>query len=231
MRLEELNWLDVENYLKKDDRLILALGACEQHGYLSLLTDVKIPMALADAASQQTGVLVAPPLNFGASPYFLAYPGTFSLSASTLLDVVEDLVRSAYRHGFRRLLLLNGHGGNDAARARLYEVANDLPNLRLSWYAWWLSNSVLDVAQKHELRTFHAGWLEAFSFTRVADLPPGEKLPPHAPGLMGAEEARKVYGDGVFGGRYSVDPSIMDCLLYTSPSPRDGLLSRMPSSA
>jgi creatinine amidohydrolase len=210
MRFEDLNWFDVETYLKQDDRLMLVLGACEQHGYLSLLSDVKIPMALADAASQQTGVLVAPPLNFGASPYFLAYPGTFSLRASTLLDVVEDLLRSAYRHGFRRILALNGHGGNDASRARLYEVLNDLPSLRLAWYAWWQSHSVLDVAQKHELRTFHAGWIEAFSFTRVADLPPGEKLPPRVPGLMGAEEARRVYGDGVFGGRYSVDQSIMD---------------------
>ena len=49
MRSEDLNWMDVENYLKTDDRLMLVTGACEQHGYLSLLTDVKIPMALATA--------------------------------------------------------------------------------------------------------------------------------------------------------------------------------------
>ena len=51
MRIEDLNWMDVEGYLKHDDRLILVIGACEQHGYLSLLSDVKIPLALADAAS------------------------------------------------------------------------------------------------------------------------------------------------------------------------------------
>ena len=79
MRFEELNWFDIENYLKGEDRLMFVLGACEQHGYLSLLSDVKIPLALADAASQQTGVLVAPPINFGSSPYFLSYPGTLSL--------------------------------------------------------------------------------------------------------------------------------------------------------
>ena len=61
MRIEDLNWMDVEEYLKHDDRLILVLGTIEQHGYLSLATDVKIPMALADAASVKTGVLVAPP--------------------------------------------------------------------------------------------------------------------------------------------------------------------------
>jgi creatinine amidohydrolase len=210
MRYEELNWFDVEHYLQGEDRLILVLGSCEQHGYLSLLTDVKIPLALADAASQQSGVLVAPPLNFGSSPYFLAYPGTLSLRASTLLDLVEDLVRSAYSQGFRRMLLLNGHGGNDPARARLFELANQLDDLRLAWYAWWTSHSVQAVAQAHSLRPSHASWLEAFPFTKVSDLPPGEKIPPRVPGLMNAEEARRVYEDGVFGGPYEVEQSIMD---------------------
>lgn len=209
MRFEDLNWFDVENYLQHDDRLLLVLGSCEQHGYLSLLSDVKIPLALADAASQKSGVLVAPPLNFGCSPYFLAYPGTLSLRVSTLLDVVEDMVRSIYRQGFRRILLLNGHGGNEAARNRLYEVADDLPDLRLAWYSWWLAHSVQEVARQCGLKPSHASWLEAFSFTRVADLPPGEKIPPYVPGLMGAAEARQVYGDGVFGGPYAAEDSIM----------------------
>jgi creatinine amidohydrolase len=94
MRFEELNWFDVQEYLLREDRLMLVLGSCEQHAYLSLLTDTKVPLALADAASQQTGVLVAPPLSFGCSPYFMAYPGTMSLRLSTLLDLVEDLVCS-----------------------------------------------------------------------------------------------------------------------------------------
>lgn len=209
MRFEDLNWFDVENYLQHDDRLLLVLGSCEQHGYLSLLSDVKIPLALADAASQKSGVLVAPPLNFGSSPYFLAYPGTLSLRVSTLLDVVEDLVRSVYRQGFRRILLLNGHGGNEAARNRLFEVADDLSDLRIAWYSWWLAHSVQEVARQNGLKPSHASWLEAFSFTRVADLPPGEKIPPYVPGLMGAAEARQVYGDGVFGGPYAAEDSIM----------------------
>lgn len=210
MRIDDLNWMDVEKYLQQDDRLMLVLGACEQHGYLSLLCDVKIPMALADAASQQTDVLVAPPLNFGVSPYFLKYPGTLSLRVSTLLDITEDLIRSAYGHGFRRILVLNGHGGNDAARSRMYELANELPNLRLGWYAWWTSHSVVDTAQKHGLKPSHASWLEAFPFTIVGDMPSGEKIPPRVPGLMGAAEAREVYGDGVFGGPYTADRSVMD---------------------
>ncbi len=212
MRFEELNWFDVENYLKDDDRLMLVLGACEQHGYLSLLTDSKIPLSLADAASKNSGVLVGPVLNFGASPYFLAYPGTISLRVSTLLDLAEDLVRSLYNQGFRRILILNGHGGNDPVRGRLYEIANQLPNLQLAWHAWWNSHAVESIAQEHELKPYHAGWFEAFSFCQVTDLPAGSKTPPHVSGLLGAEEARKVYGDGVFGGLYQVDDAIMQQL-------------------
>ncbi len=210
MRTSDLNWMDVEAYLQHDDRIMFVLGACEQHGYLSLLTDVKIPLALADAASQRTGVLVAPPLNFGASPYFLAYPGTLSLRVATLMDLTEDLVRSAYRQGFRRMLILNGHGGNEPVRGRLYEVADQLPELRLRWYAWWTSHSVEQVALNHGLKPSHANWLEAFPFTIVGDLPETPKPPPYIPGLMGAEEARQVYGDGSFGGPYRAESAIMN---------------------
>jgi len=209
MRIEDLNWMDVEEYLKHEDRLVLVLGATEQHGYLSLLSDVRIPLALADAASQSTGVLVAPPLNFGCSPYFLAYPGTFSLRVSTLIAAVEDLVRSASGAGFRRILVLNGHGGNSPARAQLAELVNSLPGVQLRWYDWWLSHSVEEVALKHELKPAHANWLEAFPFTLVSELPEGSKVPPSVPGIMDARTAREVYGDGSFGGPYQASEQVM----------------------
>jgi len=210
MRLEDLNWMDVETYLEHDDRLMLITGATEQHGYLSLLTDIRIPLALADSASQKTKVLVAPPLNFGCSPYFLAYPGTLSLRASTMMDVLEDLVRSAHQTGFRRILVVNGHGGNSPARARLREVANSLPELRLNWYDWWLSHSVETVAIKHGLKPTHANWLEAFPFTIVSDLPLEPKTPPRVPEIMDAKTARQLYGDGSFGGPYQASAEIMN---------------------
>ncbi len=216
MRIEELNWFDVEQYLKTENRLMWVLGSCEQHGYLSMLSDVLIPQALADAASQRSGVLVAPPLNFGSSPYFLAYPGTFSLRISTLMDAVEDFLRSAYRHGFRRILILNGHGGNDPVRSRIYELLNELSALQVAWYAWWQSHSVEQVAIQHDLKRAHANWLEAFSFTRVADLPDEEKAPPHVAGLLSADATRQAYGDGSFGGFYQVDNAIMDELFATA---------------
>jgi creatinine amidohydrolase len=210
MRLEDLTWMDVEGYLKGDDRLMLVTGSTEQHAYLSLLTDIKIPLALADAASQQTGVLVAPPLNFGISPYFLAYPGTFSLRVSTFTAVLDDLVRSAAGHGFRKILVINGHGGNLPGRQQLGQVLNELPGLKLDWYDWWLSHSIEDVAQKHGIKPAHANWLEAFPFTMTGEMPGTPKVPPSVPSpVMDAKTTREVYGDGSFGGPYFADQEVM----------------------
>jgi len=214
MRVEELNWMDVQDYLKTSDKIILVVGSTEQHGFLSLLTDVKIPLALADSVSQETGVLVAPPLNFGISPYFLSYPGTISLRVSTFIDVIEDIVWSLYQHGFRRILILNGHSGNDPAKERLVEVANQLVGLRTIWYSWWLSHGVEVIARKNELKPFHASWLEAFPFTKVCDLPIEPKNPPHYQGLLSAEETKEVFGDGSFGGPYEVSPEIMKEIFF-----------------
>lgn len=210
MRFEELNWFDVESYLKRDDRVMIVLGSCEQHGYLSLMSDARIPLAVADAASKQTGVLVAPAVNFGASPYFLRYPGTISLRIATLLDLTEDIVRSLYGYGFQKMLILNGHGGNDPVRGRLYELGNELRDLRIAWYAWWQSHSVESVLKSYDLKAYHAGWIEAFPFNQLGELPDVEKTPPVVPGLTNAVDTKIIFGDGVFGGKYKVNQSIMD---------------------
>jgi len=209
MRFEDLNWMDVEEYLKHDDRLMIVVGACEQHGFLSIMTDVRIPQVLADAASKQTGVLIAPTINFGVSPYFLTYPGTISLRTSTLLQVVEDIIRSVAGVGFKRFVILNGHGGNNSVSDSLVELSNLLPEIRVAWYSWWESHSVAAVAIKHNLTIEHAGWAEAFTFNRVGDLPDKPKISVKTTGLLNAMETRKAYGDGMFGGPYLVDDHIM----------------------
>jgi creatinine amidohydrolase len=127
-----------------------------------------------------------------------------------MIAAVEDIVRSAYGHGFRRILILNGHGGNSPARGHLHEVNNSLPDLKINWYDWWTSHSVEAVAIKHNLKPNHANWLEAFSFTIVGEMPEGDKIPPSVPrAIMDAATVREVYGDGSFGGRYRVDDAIM----------------------
>jgi creatinine amidohydrolase len=210
MRFEQLNWMDIQSYLEHDDRAIIVLGACEQHAYLSLSSDVNVPLALADAASQQSQVLVAPPLNFGCSAYFEAYPGTISLHVETLLAEVRDVLTSLYRVGFRRLLLLNGHGGNELVKGKLYELVNEMPGLNLRWYAWWLSDTVTRIAERHNLKPAHANWLEAFEFNQVAELPVAEKPKPVAISIVDAVKFKEIFGDGSFGGAYQAEVAVMD---------------------
>ena len=112
--------------------------------------------------------------------------------------------------------MINGHGGNDGARNRLYELANELGDMKFAWYAWWESQSVSGVAQRHELKPAHSNWLESFPFTRVSELPGGTKVPPKVTGLLSADQARDAYGDGVFGGPYVADQSIMDEIFSAS---------------
>ncbi len=215
MRISEINWMDVEEYLKNEDRVIVVLGACEQHGYLSLQTDTKIPLALADAASARTNVIIAPELTVGVSPYFLSYPGTLSIRSEIYIQFVGDILSSLYQTGFRRILILNGHSGNNIVRAKLVEMANSLPELKFSWYSWWESNGVQNLAEKYHLAPEHASWMEAFPFTRVADLPAGEKPGVSFTGVLNAAETRAKYGDGSFGGKYQVDDAIMQELFDT----------------
>ena len=213
MRIEDCNWMDVEAYLKKDDRVMLVLGQTEQHGYLSLAIDTRIPVAIADAASQRSGVLVAPALNFGISPYFLSYPGTFSIRVSVYVEFVKDIVRSLYAQGFRRFLAVNGHGGNTPASSALYELANELKDSRFSWYSWWTTDATSRIAKEHNLPTEHANWMEAFPFTRVTDLPEGEKPIVTSNGIHNAQEEREIIGDGSFGGPYQAEGAVMDAIL------------------
>jgi creatinine amidohydrolase len=210
MNLADLTWMEAEEYLKKDDRIMLVLGANEQHGYICLSADIRIPQTLAEAASEKSGVMVAPPLNFGCSSYFTAFPGTISLRVSTLLSAVEDIIRSLYGQGFKRILIVNGHGGNEPAKVFLGELANELQGVVLSWYEWWKAPSVQEVAAAHDLKGYHASWLEAFPFLRTHGMPEGEKQPFETSRILSSRETREKLVDGVYGGPYRVSDQIMD---------------------
>ena len=216
MRLAELNWMEIEAYLQKDDRMMLVLGATEQHGYISIGADVRIPLSLADAASQQSGVLVAPSLNFGCSSYFTKFPGTISLRVKTLVDVVEDMVRSIYGQGFKRLLVVNGHGGNKPAKISLGELANELPDLQIAWYDWYESPSVNAIAKQHNLVGHHASWIEAFPFVRQANMPSGDKPAFETNRILSSDAVKAALVDGVYGGPYHVDEAIMSEIFAAS---------------
>jgi creatinine amidohydrolase len=148
--LEELGWPDVEAYLQDDDRLMLVVGSTEQHGrHLVFASDVWEPWEIARRLSDRTGVLLAPPLTYGMSSHHLGFPGSLTLRPQTLSAVLVDLLESAYEHGFRHILILNGHGGNTPSiHVALADVLNRLPDLKVHASPWWQQPDVKAVVDE-----------------------------------------------------------------------------------
>src|SRR5437764_8006672 len=94
MRIAEMNWMMVEEYLRRDRRCVLPLGSTEQHAYLSLSVDSILSERLAVEAAEPLGVPVFPVLAYGIAPYFHAFPGTITLRAETFFRVVCDFLVS-----------------------------------------------------------------------------------------------------------------------------------------
>src|SRR5436853_1859358 len=123
MRIRELNWMQLEAYLEGDDRIVLPIGSTEQHAYLSLETDNLLADGVAVEAAEPLGVPVLPVLPYGLTPSFATYPGSPTLRLETFLAVLRDLLDSLHGQGFRRFLLVNGHGGNVAGGSLVREWA------------------------------------------------------------------------------------------------------------
>jgi len=122
MNLYKMNWMQVEAYLAADDRIVLPLGCTEQHAYLSLGTDSILAERVASEAAAPLGIPVLPVLAYGLTPYFMAYPGTITLRLNTYTHIIHDILDSLVETGFRRLLIVNGHGGNAPAATAVAET-------------------------------------------------------------------------------------------------------------
>ncbi|MGB2952148.1 MAG: creatininase family protein, partial [Gaiellaceae bacterium] len=179
MHVHELNWMQVEEYLERDDRIVLPLGSTEQHGYLSLGTDNILAERVSLEAAEPLGVPVLPVLPYGLTPYFAAaYPGSPTLRIETFLGVVRDLLDSLYRQGFRRFLLVNGHGGNTPAGPLTREWSADHTDAQAIFHSWFSGPNVLQVAEAIDPEYSHANWGENFPWTRLAGVePPTERKP------------------------------------------------------
>lgn len=108
--LNELTWQEVDQYLKKDDIIILPVGSTEEHGLAAPLgLDTYAAIFLAEDSAKKAGVLATPPLWFGDSSHHLGFPGTVSLRPRTLELVIRDMSTSLARNGFKKILIINGH--------------------------------------------------------------------------------------------------------------------------
>lgn len=206
MHINAMNWMQVEEYLRKDDRCIIPIGSTEQHGYLSLAVDLILAERVSLEAAEPLGVPVFPVMPYGCAPYFASYPGTISLKVETLLAVVRDVLESVRRSGFRRVLIVNGHGGNQPVAALAGDIMVDHPDLSIKFHNWWNAPRTWAKVQEIDTSGSHANWMENFPWTRLAEaaLPAGEK-PGFDRDLMRASPpagVRAILGDGAFGGVY-----------------------------
>jgi len=203
MRVHDLNWMQIEDYLSRDDRIVLPIGSTEQHAYLSLGTDCILAERVCLEAAEPLGVPVLPVLPYGLTPRFVSYPGTISLRIESFLGVVTDVLESVAGQGFRRVLIVNGHGGNTGPIQGLAHWGARHPELRIRYHDWWDSQRVMDVVHSVDPEGSHASWMENFPWTRL----PGVELPAEAKPLTSTRtldpvEFREIMGDGSFGGAY-----------------------------
>jgi creatinine amidohydrolase len=205
MRISDTTWMQVEHYLENDDRCVLPLGSTEQHAYLSLAVDAILSERVAADAAEPLGVPVFPVVSYGLTPYFMAFPGTVTLTPGTYERVLSEILGSLRGHGFRRILVVNGHGGNSGARpaAEAWAAGHDA---RVLWHDWWKAPRTMAAVKAIDQAASHASWMEGFPWTRVAgvEVPSGHKASVDLSGREGLspEAFRERLGDGSFGGWY-----------------------------
>jgi creatinine amidohydrolase len=206
MKIEDCNWMQVEEYLRHDDRLVIPLGSVEQHGYLSLGVDRILSERVSVEAAAPLGVLVMPSLPYGLTPYFAAYPGSPTVRVETYSALLVDLLDSLAGQGFRRFLFVNGHGGNDGGRPAVEAWAEVHTGAQVRWHDWWAGERVRAVVSEIDADASHASWFENFPWTRLPGIElPAERKPMADVSKMRELEplaVRELLGDGSLGGLY-----------------------------
>lgn len=206
MHISAMHWSQVEARIKVDDRAIVPLGSTEQHAGLSLSVDSILSERVATDAAEPLGIPVFPVVPYGITPYFKAFPGSISLRVETYVALVRDILDGLYGQGFRRILLVNGHGGNQPAGSFAIEWMADHPEAAVKFHNWWNAPKTFAKVQETDSVASHASWMENFPWTRLAGVVQPTQRKPMVDfdrmRVMGPEAVRKLLGDGNFGGYY-----------------------------
>jgi len=126
MLYECLTSKDVEELSKKGLVALLPVGSIEVHGpHMPVGTDSIAVYSIAKLAAEKEESVVLPPLYYAYVPENKHFPGTISLTAKTLLSLLEEICDEISRNGFKKILIVNGHGGNShILRVFLREILN-----------------------------------------------------------------------------------------------------------
>lgn len=158
VHLAKLTWWEARDAVAANPLVILPVGSTEAHGpHLPLDVDTHQAGRVAELVAERTGSLVAPTLPYGYATTWMAFPGTMTLQADTFQQVVVELVSSVLAHGFRRVLILNGHRPNGtaidvAARRAIDDLAGE-GNATVTAISYWEPGAL----RVHELRRSKVG--------------------------------------------------------------------------
>jgi creatinine amidohydrolase len=206
VQIKDMNWQQVEAYLQQDDRCVLPLGSTEQHAYLSLCTDNILAEQVSIAAAEPLGIPVFPVVNYGITPYFRAYPGSISIRIETYLRLVQNILDGLAEQGFRRILIVNGHGGNTPAQSYVGEWIADHTDCKVKFHNWWNAPQTWAKVMAVDSVASHASWMENFPWTRLEGvaMPAEQKAPVDLAKLriQTPKGAREQVGDGNYAGVY-----------------------------
>jgi creatinine amidohydrolase len=202
VRVRDLNWMQLEEYLRRDDRIVLPVGSTEQHAYLSLEADNIIAERLAIEAAEPLGVPVLPVLAYGVTG-FTMFPGSPTLELDTYGAVIRDILSSLHAQGFRRFFVANGHSGNKPEAALQWADGQD--DAAVIWHEVW-DGRPDEIAAAIDEEYDHASWSENFPWTRLEGVasPSGRKPRFTRPSVNSDEAWREALGDGCFGGPYQL---------------------------
>jgi creatinine amidohydrolase len=114
-RYEALTWPEINEAIAQEKVIVLPVGSVEQHGHhLPLDVDFRLASSVCQAAGQQSpaDMLVMPPVSYGYCHHVMDFPGTINVEPTTFVRLLLDITRSVAYHGFKRIVLVNGHGSN-----------------------------------------------------------------------------------------------------------------------
>lgn len=141
MKLAGMTWQDVAEWAPRTVA-VLPIAAVEQHGlHLPVTTDAELVCAIAAEAEERMAdsVVLCPAQSYGSSDHHLSFAGTISIGAELYTRLIQDLVRSLLRSGFRRIVLLNGHGGNSVpVKQALAALSREIPgDVHVALVTYW----------------------------------------------------------------------------------------------
>lgn len=111
-RLRDMSWMEAEEAFKRSDTVIVPVGTLHGHGPTPIGIDFRSVEALADRVGERTGLMVLPVVAYGENDKMKAYPGSITISPDVIVAYYTDICRSLHANGVKRVIFLNGHGGN-----------------------------------------------------------------------------------------------------------------------